>query len=129
MWLLFAILTALVEKPAQMLVMEQSAAATSLHTAFSASSVHMASMQTAFSSSSSSAEVTLESMSIASMSTMAAESIVEMSSSSVMEMSSHTNIEASSVRAISYGSKGEILLLPLLQVWLDIQSVLSLLFN
>lgn len=97
----FAILTALVEEPTKMVIMEHRAGD------FSASSAHMqAAMQQTRTAS---AEVSFESMSATSMSTMMAESLVTMSSSStMMEMSTHSHVEASSsARALTTEVKGE----------------------
>lgn len=113
------ILTALVEEPAKMVIMEQRAAAASLHSdSFSATSVHMAgaSMSKASMTHEGSFQRQFESMSAASMSAMTSESMVSMSSSSMMKMSSEMmsshassmSTHGSSMTALTHGvGKGE----------------------
>uniref|UniRef100_A0A674F292 Ig-like domain-containing protein n=1 Tax=Salmo trutta TaxID=8032 RepID=A0A674F292_SALTR len=87
----------LVEEPAKMVIMEQRAAAASLHSdSFSATSVHMAgaSMAKASMAHEGSFQRQFESMSAASMSAMTSESMVSMSSSSMMKMSIDTLINS-----------------------------------
>ena len=113
--LVICILTALVEEPAKMIVVEQRAstdAAASMQKMLSASSLRMeaASLQaSSYSSSSRSAttEYSFESTSATSMSAMMAQSMVSMSSSSqMMEMSAHSHAEvSSSLRALTTGVK------------------------
>lgn len=113
---LYCALTALIEEPAKMIIMEKSSDATSIQGSFSASAKHVASkmQETSFSSTSMS-DVKFESMSASSMSSMSSEammamsssSMMAMSSSSMMAMSSHSHVEGSSIRAISRGHKGE----------------------
>lgn len=113
--LVICILTALVEEPAKMIVVEHRAstdAAASMQKSLSASSLRMeaASLQaSSYSSSSRSAttEYSFESTSATSMSAMMAQSMVSMSSSSqMMEMSAHSHAEASSsLRALTTGVK------------------------
>lgn len=113
---LYCALTALIEEPATMIIMEKSSDASSIQGSFSASAKHVASkmQETSFSSTSMS-DVKFESMSASSMSSMSSEammamsssSMMAMSSSSMMAMSSHSHVEGSSIRAISRGLKGE----------------------
>lgn len=114
--LVICIVTALVEEPTKMIIVEKRAStdtAASIQKSFSASSVHMeaASMQaSSYSSSSHSAAAgfLFESMSGTSMSAMKAESMVSMSSSSqMMEMSAHSHAQSSSssLRPLTTGAK------------------------
>lgn len=114
--LVICILTALVEEPTKMIIVEQRAsteAAASMQKSLSGSSIRMeaASMQAGSYSSSSrsaaTAEYSFQSMSASSMSAMMAESMVSMSSSSqMMEMSAHSHAKASSSqRALTAGLK------------------------
>lgn len=108
------VLTALVEEPAKMVIMEQRAAAASLHSdSFSATSVHMAGASMTHEGS---FQRQFESMSAASMSSMTSESMVSMSSSSMMKMSSEItsshassmSTHGSSMTALTHGvGKGE----------------------
>lgn len=87
-------LTALVEEPVKMIVMEKASATESLQGTMSAAAVLMASsMQESSLSSSSMSEVKFESMS-ASMSSMTSETMVAMSSSTVMSSSSVMEVSA-----------------------------------
>lgn len=111
---MYCALTALVEEPAKMIIMEKSSDATSIQGSFSAKHVVSKMQETSFSSASMS-DVKFESMSASSMSSMSSEammamsssSMMAMSSSSMMAMSSHSHVEGSSIRAISHGFKGE----------------------
>lgn len=99
-------LTALVEEPVKMIIVEKSSDATGLqgsHTALQMAST----MQEAAFHSSSMSQVKFQSMSATSMTSMSSETMVAMSSSSMMEMSSHSHVAGSSIRSISHGRKGE----------------------
>lgn len=111
---LYCALTALIEEPAKMIIMEKSSDATSMQGSISAKHVESKMQETSFTSTSMS-DVKFESMSASSMSSMSSEammamsssSIMAMSTSSMMAMSSHSHVEGSSIRAISHGLKGE----------------------
>lgn len=106
MVIIYCTLTALVEEPAQMVIVEKASDATSMQGSYAAKHV-VSQMQESSFSSSSMAEVKFESMSAASMTSMTSERMIAMSSSSMMAMSSHSHVEGSSIKAISLGRKGE----------------------
>lgn len=106
MVVIYCTLTALVEEPARMIIMEKASDATSMQGSFSAKHVVSKMQETSFSSSSMS-EVTFESMSASSMTSMTSERMLAVSSGSMMAMSSHSHVEGSSIQAISHGRKGE----------------------
>lgn len=106
MVIIYCTLTALVEEPAKMIIMEKASDATSMQGSYAAKHVVSKMQETSFSSSSM-AEVKFQSMSAASMTSMTSESMIAMSSSSMMAMSSHSHVEGSSIKAISLGRKGE----------------------
>lgn len=106
MVIIYCTLTALVEEPAKMIIMEKTSDATSMQGSYAAKHV-VSKMQEKSFSSSSMAEVKFESMSASSMTSMTSERMMALSSSSMVAMSSHSHVEGSSIKAISQTRKGE----------------------
>jgi len=106
MVILYCTLTALVEEPAKMIIMEKTSDATSMLGSYAAKHV-VSKMQEKSFCSSSMAEVKFESMSESSMTSMTSERMMALSSSSMVAMSSHSHVEGSSINAISHTRKGE----------------------